>query len=64
MPGALLTSPDAAAAQAIRLVERGAIDSICVHGDTPGAVAIAGAVRGALDAIGFTQARGAARQAR
>ena len=29
-----------------------AVDSICVHGDTPGAVAMARAVRGALQAAG------------
>jgi UPF0271 protein len=29
-------------------------DSICVHGDTPGAVAMAGAVREGLEAAGVT----------
>jgi UPF0271 protein len=29
------------------------IDSVCVHGDTPGAVALAGAVRAALTGAGF-----------
>lgn len=64
MPGALLTTPDDAAAQAIRLVKTGSIDSICVHGDTPGAVAIARAVRAALDGIGFTSAPRAAEATR
>ena len=31
-------------------------DSLCVHGDTPGAVAIARAVRSALEAAGVTVA--------
>jgi UPF0271 protein len=45
-PGALLTDPDAAAAQARALAAR--VDTICVHADTPGALAIAGAVHRAL----------------
>jgi 5-oxoprolinase (ATP-hydrolysing) subunit A len=45
-PGALITDPAAAAAQAKRLV--GQVDTICVHGDTPGALAIARAVRDAI----------------
>jgi UPF0271 protein len=50
-PGALLTEPDAASVQAVRLLEAG-VDSICVHSDTPGAVSIARAVRAALEAVG------------
>jgi UPF0271 protein len=45
-PGALITDPAAAAAQATRLAER--FDTICCHADTPGALAIAGAVHKAL----------------
>ena len=45
--GALLTDPDAAAAQALALVGSG-VRSVCVHSDTPGAVAITNAVRRAL----------------
>jgi UPF0271 protein len=44
-PGAVLTDPAAARAQAEALVRSGAVDTICVHGDTPDAVAIARAVR-------------------
>jgi UPF0271 protein len=44
-PGALITDPAAAAAQARRLE---GVDTICVHADTPGALAIARAVREAL----------------
>lgn len=46
--GALLTDPAAAAAQALRLTASGGFDTLCVHGDTPGAVAVARAVRSAL----------------
>jgi 5-oxoprolinase (ATP-hydrolysing) subunit A len=45
-PGALLTDPAEAAAQARALAGR--VDTICVHADTPGALAIAGAVHRAL----------------
>ncbi len=56
-PGALLADPDAAAARATRLVREGTIDavdgtvlrveaeSLCVHGDGAGAVAVLRAVR-------------------
>lgn len=43
-PGALIEDPAAAAAQATRLD----VDTICIHGDTPNALAIARAVRTAL----------------
>lgn len=49
--GALLTEPAACAERARALVLQGDIDTICVHGDTPGAVSIARAVRAALDAL-------------
>jgi 5-oxoprolinase (ATP-hydrolysing) subunit A len=45
-PDALLTDPADAAAQARALVDR--VDTICVHADTPGSLAIAGAVHQAL----------------
>jgi UPF0271 protein len=48
-PGALVTDPRAAAERARELLRAGGVDTICVHGDTPGAVAIARAVRAALD---------------
>jgi len=47
-PGALVTDPARAAEQARALAASGAIDAICVHGDTPGALAIARAVREVL----------------
>ena len=57
-PGAVLGDPTAAAEQAVSLA-RGAVvavdgsiltlwvDTLCIHGDTPGAVAMAAAVRAA-----------------
>ena len=45
-PDALLRDPAEAAAQAVALAAR--VDTICVHADTPGALAIAGAVHEAL----------------
>jgi 5-oxoprolinase (ATP-hydrolysing) subunit A len=63
-PGALLTEPDAVAARAAGLVTDGVVESVtgtrvrlrprsvCVHGDTPGAVGLARAVRAALERAG------------
>lgn len=63
-PGALLDDAAAVAARVVRLVEHGSVaavdgsevavraESVCVHGDTPGAVALAEAVRRALDGAG------------
>ena len=63
-PGAVLEDPDAVGARAARMVTAGevaAIDgsvvrldvgSVCVHGDTPGAVVIARAVRSSLAGSG------------
>ncbi len=50
-PGALVTAPDLVAARAVELA--GEVDSVCVHGDSPGAVTAASAVRRALRAAGF-----------
>jgi UPF0271 protein len=46
--GALITDPREAAAQAVRLARDGQAETICVHGDTPGAVQILKACRDAL----------------
>jgi UPF0271 protein len=63
-PGAVLAEPSAAAAQALSLA-RGAVvahdgsvltlwvDTLCIHGDSPGAVAIATAVRTAMADVGI-----------
>jgi len=48
LPGALITDPAEAAAQAVRFANAGSAETICVHGDTPGAVAILKACREAL----------------
>lgn len=53
LAGALITDPEAAAAQAVRLALAGSFDTLCVHGDTPGAPAIARRVREALERAGF-----------
>ncbi|HWC97043.1 MAG TPA: 5-oxoprolinase subunit PxpA [Candidatus Sulfopaludibacter sp.] len=45
---ALITDPAEASAQALRLAREGAAQTICVHGDTPGAVEILKACREAL----------------
>jgi UPF0271 protein len=45
---ALITDPAEAAAQAIRLYREGKAQTICVHGDTPGAAGILRACREAL----------------
>jgi 5-oxoprolinase (ATP-hydrolysing) subunit A len=72
-PGSLITDAAAAAAQAVSIATRGVVeahdgstvtvaaDSICCHGDTPGAVPIAGAVRAALSDAGVTVAAFGAR---
>ncbi|MFG6493251.1 5-oxoprolinase subunit PxpA [Microbacterium sp. P03] len=64
-PGALLRDPEIVAERALRLASDGevmAVDgswietdaaSLCLHGDTPDAVAMARAVRHALDAAGI-----------
>ena len=67
-PGAVLHDPARAAARMVEMVQAGAIvaesgrqiptriDTICLHGDTPEAVAIARAVRAALEGAGVTLA--------
>jgi UPF0271 protein len=50
LPDALITNPREAAAQALRLAREGKAQTICVHGDTPGAVDILKACREALEA--------------
>ncbi len=67
-PGAMIRDPDEAARRMVAMVEDGAIhtasgkripariDTICCHGDTPEAVAIARAVRSALTDAGMALA--------
>lgn len=65
-PGALIDDPVLVAARAVRLATEGEVEtidgsrlavtaaSLCLHGDTPAAVAMARAVRAALDAAGVS----------
>jgi UPF0271 protein len=53
-PGAVLTDAESVAAHAVELAQSATVRSICVHGDTPGAVELAKAVRTALDNAGVT----------
>ncbi|WP_219413064.1 LamB/YcsF family protein [Pseudonocardia nigra] len=63
-PGALLHDPDEVTARVLRMVTEGVVtavdgsdvsvaaESLCVHGDSPGAVAMAAAVRNGLQKAG------------
>lgn len=63
-PGAVLDDPEQVAARIVRLAREGEIaamngsdltlaaDTICLHGDSPGAALLAAAVRGALESEG------------
>jgi UPF0271 protein len=53
-PDALITDPAEAGRQAVALA--GQVETICIHGDTPGAPAIAEAVRAALRKAGVEAA--------
>ena len=67
-PGALVHDPAVVAERAVRMAADGEVvavdgtrvrvdvESVCVHGDTPGAVELARAVRAALEAAGLTPA--------
>ena len=50
-PGAVLTDPALARENTVRLATGGTVDTLCVHGDTPGAVEMAREVRATLDAL-------------
>src|SRR5437764_27610 len=52
-PGSVPTDPDDVSAHAVRLARGGGVQSISVHGDTPGAVALAQATRNALEQAGY-----------
>jgi len=51
LPGAV-NGPEQALAQAISLAERGTVESLCVHGDTPAAVRMARDIRTAFADLG------------
>ncbi len=52
-PGALITDPELAAERAVTAAQSGNFGSMCLHGDTSGAVAIGQAVREALTEAGL-----------
>jgi 5-oxoprolinase (ATP-hydrolysing) subunit A len=66
--GSLISDPGAAASRAVEIAKQGSLaavdgtriaiaaESICCHGDTPGAVEIAAAVRSALERAGVSVA--------
>ncbi|GAA1839356.1 LamB/YcsF family protein [Microlunatus capsulatus] len=56
LPGALLHDPDEAAERAVAVAREGRLGSLCTHGDSPGAVAMARTVRAALAAAGIAVA--------
>lgn len=68
LEGAIQPTPDAAAAQALSIARDGramaydgtllpiVADTVCIHGDTPGAAEYAAAVRTALEAAGISVA--------
>jgi UPF0271 protein len=51
LPDALIVEPWVAAEQAVSLAREGRVETICVHGDTPGAVEILRACREALQSV-------------
>jgi UPF0271 protein len=67
-PGAVISDPHAVTARAIRMATEHAVETIegdvieleaqtlCVHGDSPGSVALASAIRAGLEQAGFTLA--------
>lgn len=54
-PGAVLEDPELAGRQAVLLAGR--VETVCVHGDRPDAVAVLGTVRTCLTEAGFEVAR-------
>jgi UPF0271 protein len=60
-PGSVL-EPERAVDQALQLARSGRYDTICIHGDTPGAAQIGAAVRRAFAAGGIATSRLAGRR--
>ena len=52
-PNALLDDPEEAAVRAVVAAQQGRAESMCTHGDSPGAVEMARTVRAALDDAGI-----------
>jgi UPF0271 protein len=65
LPGSMIDDPEEAAQRAVRIAREGRItaidgsevtlvaDTICLHGDAPGAIDRARAIRASLDAAGI-----------
>jgi UPF0271 protein len=56
LPGAVLHDPEEAAERAVTVAHEGRLESLCTHGDSPAAVAMARTVRAALETAGVTVA--------
>jgi 5-oxoprolinase (ATP-hydrolysing) subunit A len=68
IPGSVISDPSAVVSRAIRMVSEGvvasidgtdvpvAVDTLCVHGDTPGAGQLAASLRSGLEGAGITVA--------
>jgi UPF0271 protein len=51
-PGAVISNVEEAVAQAMEIVANGTVETLCVHGDGPTAVAILRSLRGRLEDLG------------
>ena len=52
-PGAVIHDPAEVLSRVVDLAQRSDVDTICVHGDTPGAAELASQIRAALEAAKF-----------
>jgi UPF0271 protein len=52
-PGAVIHNPEEVLARVVSLAARPDVETICVHGDTPGAAELASKIRAALEAAKF-----------
>lgn len=52
LPGAVISDPEEAGRQAVRLARSGVVDTVCIHGDHAGVEEVAVAVRRSLEEIG------------
>ena len=52
-PGSVIEDPTEVLARIVSLAKRPGVDTICVHGDTPGAAELASRIRAVLEAADF-----------
>lgn len=52
-PDALISDPQEAVAQALRLVPQEEVDTLCIHAESPGAQKLAQAIRAGLESAGI-----------